>query len=327
MTIPDVWNEAKAKRRARRMAYEAANRELARTPVTDLAGSGLRLTALQRAGVRTLLDIDRRSVAQLRAIPGVGDMTASTTKSLVHNRKQRHIARYETQYLREVRSRLTQPPPPNPTSQQAAWAPSPMPITSQPADDKSGSSLVYPIVGSLALLILLFIAITSDSDNNSNRDDQALAADQPSTAEVESTTTTSEPATTTTTRTATTSTTHPGPPFSTSAEVEQSPEQAAEAPTTTEQSATTQATTEQTATTERSTTTLSPTTATTAAPATTQHTQPSGCHPNYSGCVPIASDVDCAGGSGDGPAYTGKVKILGPDVYGLDRDDDGWGCE
>src|SRR5262249_2690692 len=28
------------------------------------------------------------------------------------------------------------------------------------------------------------------------------------------------------------------------------------------------------------------------------------CDPNYSGaCVPIASDVDCAGGSGNGPAY------------------------
>src|SRR5690606_30166221 len=34
-------------------------------------------------------------------------------------------------------------------------------------------------------------------------------------------------------------------------------------------------------------------------------TQPgSACDPNYSGaCVPIASDVDCGGGSGDGPAY------------------------
>jgi hypothetical protein len=53
----------------------------------------------------------------------------------------------------------------------------------------------------------------------------------------------------------------------------------------------------------------------------------SGCHPNYSGCVPIASDVDCAGGSGNGPAYTGRVTVLGPDVYGLDRDGDGIGCE
>ena len=33
--------------------------------------------------------------------------------------------------------------------------------------------------------------------------------------------------------------------------------------------------------------------------------QTSGCDPNYTGCVPIDSDVDCAGGSGNGPSYTG----------------------
>lgn len=55
----------------------------------------------------------------------------------------------------------------------------------------------------------------------------------------------------------------------------------------------------------------------------------SRCHPNYSGaCVPIASDVDCAGGSGNGPAYVrGPVKVIGRDVYRLDRDKDGIGCE
>lgn len=53
-----------------------------------------------------------------------------------------------------------------------------------------------------------------------------------------------------------------------------------------------------------------------------------GCNPNYSGCVPIASDVDCAGGSGNGPAYVrGPVRVLGVDVYDLDRDKDGIGCE
>jgi hypothetical protein len=42
------------------------------------------------------------------------------------------------------------------------------------------------------------------------------------------------------------------------------------------------------------------------------------CDPNYSGaCVPIASDVDCAGGSGDGPAYVqGPVYVIGRDIYG-----------
>lgn len=52
------------------------------------------------------------------------------------------------------------------------------------------------------------------------------------------------------------------------------------------------------------------------------------CDPNYSPCVPIASDVDCASGHGDGPGYvSGPVKVVGTDVYGLDRDGDGTGCE
>jgi hypothetical protein len=67
-------------------------------------------------------------------------------------------------------------------------------------------------------------------------------------------------------------------------------------------------------------------------PAPVVHAQPAvprsgGCDPNYSGCVPIASDVDCAGGSGNGPAYTGTVQVIGVDIYGLDRDGDGWACE
>jgi hypothetical protein len=59
-------------------------------------------------------------------------------------------------------------------------------------------------------------------------------------------------------------------------------------------------------------------------------TQPaSRCDPNYSGaCVPIASDVDCAGGSGNGPAYVrGPVRVIGVDIYDLDRDGDGIGCD
>jgi hypothetical protein len=53
----------------------------------------------------------------------------------------------------------------------------------------------------------------------------------------------------------------------------------------------------------------------------------SNCNPNYSGCVPNASDVDCAGGSGNGPAYTGPVQVTGVDVYDLDADGDGLACE
>lgn len=54
-----------------------------------------------------------------------------------------------------------------------------------------------------------------------------------------------------------------------------------------------------------------------------------GCDSNYDGgCVPVDSDVDCAGGSGNGPSYVrGPVTVVGSDVYGLDRDSDGIGCE
>lgn len=65
-------------------------------------------------------------------------------------------------------------------------------------------------------------------------------------------------------------------------------------------------------------------------PVPTPAPQPkNNCDPNYSGaCVPIASDVDCAGGSGNGPAYVaGPVYVTGSDIYGLDRDGDGIGCE
>lgn len=52
------------------------------------------------------------------------------------------------------------------------------------------------------------------------------------------------------------------------------------------------------------------------------------CDANYEPCVPVASDVDCAGGSGNGPAYVqGPVRVVGTDVYGLDRDGDGIGCD
>lgn len=52
------------------------------------------------------------------------------------------------------------------------------------------------------------------------------------------------------------------------------------------------------------------------------------CDPNYTPCVPIASDVDCAGGNGNGPAYVeGPVKVIGKDIYRLDRDGNGIGCE
>ena len=61
---------------------------------------------------------------------------------------------------------------------------------------------------------------------------------------------------------------------------------------------------------------------------TQPNTHNSNCNPNYGGCVPNASDIDSAGGSGDGPLYvSGPVIVKGTDVYGLDRDGNGVGCE
>jgi len=52
------------------------------------------------------------------------------------------------------------------------------------------------------------------------------------------------------------------------------------------------------------------------------------CDSNYSGCVPVASDVDCKPGSGNGPAYLSvAVKVLKSDIYRLDADHDGLACE
>ncbi len=95
-------------------------------------------------------------------------------------------------------------------------------------------------------------------------------------------------------------------------------------------------TTQAPATTLPSTTTQPPTTTTQPPPpspppttvAVQQFLPANDCDPNYSGCVPIASDVDCAGGKGNGPAYVqGPVRVIGSDIYGLDRDGNGVGCE
>jgi hypothetical protein len=44
--------------------------------------------------------------------------------------------------------------------------------------------------------------------------------------------------------------------------------------------------------------------------------------------VPIASDVDCGSGSGNGPEYLhGTARVVGDDIYDLDRDSDGVACE
>jgi hypothetical protein len=51
------------------------------------------------------------------------------------------------------------------------------------------------------------------------------------------------------------------------------------------------------------------------------------CTPGYAPCLPPASDYDCRGGSGNGPKYSGPVRVTGSDPYDLDRDRDGKACE
>lgn len=51
------------------------------------------------------------------------------------------------------------------------------------------------------------------------------------------------------------------------------------------------------------------------------------CTAGYDPCLTPASDYDCAGGSGDGPKYTGFVYVTGYDPYDLDADGDGVACE
>lgn len=44
------------------------------------------------------------------------------------------------------------------------------------------------------------------------------------------------------------------------------------------------------------------------------------CDPNYSGCIPVAGDVDCAD-------LEQAVQVIGDDIYQLDSDNDGIACE
>jgi hypothetical protein len=54
---------------------------------------------------------------------------------------------------------------------------------------------------------------------------------------------------------------------------------------------------------------------------------PTDCQ-GYDPCLPPGPDVDCAGGSGNGPRYVnGPVYVSGDDPYGLDSDNDGVACE
>lgn len=58
--------------------------------------------------------------------------------------------------------------------------------------------------------------------------------------------------------------------------------------------------------------------------------QAQACDPSYVGeCLKDGiGDYDCASGSGDGPNYVySEVTVVGPDVFGLDANGNGIGCE
>ncbi len=99
--------------------------------------------------------------------------------------------------------------------------------------------------------------------------------------------------------------------------------------TTTVATTTTEAPTTTTTTAPATTTTAVSTTTTTTMTTLTEPTPPTNCTPGYDPCIAnLGTDVDCAGGSGNGPRYVqGPVRVTGPDVYDLDRDGNGIGCQ
>ncbi|WP_433268066.1 hypothetical protein ACQPZF_03255 [Actinosynnema sp. CS-041913] len=144
-------------------------------------------------------------------------------------------------------------------------------------------------IGAAAAVVIVFFVVVANTSTPTTR----TAADVTTTSAAPTTTTT-VPTTTTTITTTTTTTTVAPPP--------QATQPPAPKP---------------------------PTVRTTEAPPPPPPAKPqSGCDSNYSGCVPIASDVDCQGGSGNGPAYVaGPIRVIGTDIYDLDRNGDGIACE
>jgi hypothetical protein len=159
------------------------------------------------------------------------------------------------------------------------------------------------VTGVIGLFVIAAIAGSPDDEDEMVATERSMTSEEPTNTErsttteretttTEAPTTTTEPPTTTE-ATTTTPTTAPPPPPTTTAPAPPPPTTAAPAPP----------------------------------PPPPPPPPPNDCHPSYDPCVPVASDVDCLGGSGDGPVYTGTVRVIGPDEYGLDDDGDGVGCE
>lgn len=215
------------------------------------------------------------------------------------------------------------PPPPHPPFEPHADHTPPAPSQDAIVDRVLHGGMVRPVaVGAIAVLVIAVALMgrntgTSTIDVSSERAlplvSESLTTAPPTTV---STTlpTASTAATTPSSTTTSLSTTTTATSLSTTATTA-SVTSLAPAPT-------------ESSTTESTTTTEAPTSSPPTTIETTTTATSSGCDPNYSGCVPIASDVDCAGGSGNGPAYvSGPVQVIGQDIYGLDADNDGIGCE
>ena len=63
------------------------------------------------------------------------------------------------------------------------------------------------------------------------------------------------------------------------------------------------------------------------------HTPPapsteSSCHPSYSGCLNANARITTAAAAPEmAPTTQERYRFFGPDVFDLDRDNDGWECE
>jgi hypothetical protein len=176
-------------------------------------------------------------------------------------------------------------------------------VAPMPAKPKSGVRAGW-IAAAVVGVALVGAVISNSGKENPSTENLAVVATTTSSAAAATTTTTTT--TTTTVAPTTTTVTTTVPPTTTVVP------QVNAAPTTTVP--------------QKRTTTTKPQAA---APQTTTKPQGGGgCHPSYSPCVPVAADVDCAGGKGNGPVYvSGPITVVGPDVYGLDSDKDGIACE
>jgi hypothetical protein len=246
----------------------------------------------RRAGCEALLRPDHRGVQVELRLPAVGAPVRPAPDPTV---------------LAPAPRRPPLVPPPG---RPVATALIPSPVTAPPARPRSRRLL--GVAGAVVGVLVLASAL-----GNSGKDDRATA-----TSAFPAAVATSAPSTSTTR----TPTPTPTPTIETVDEPVIVDVPATRKPTTTSR-ATTRTETSKPA--PRPTTTTRTMTTRAPEPEAAPKAAPSGCDPNYSGCVPIASDVDCEGGSGNGPAYVrGPVRVIGDDIYDLDRGGEpGVACE